>query len=57
MVTLIGLITIAGSSYYFTNADFIFTHIKQFLSVFERKNTHTEEQFNQNIEEYDVVVF
>jgi Kef-type K+ transport system membrane component KefB len=57
MVTLIGLITIAWSSYYFTNADYIFTHIKHFLWIFERKNNDTEDQFHQNIEEYDVVVF
>lgn len=38
MVTVIGLITIAGSTYAMIYADNIFPHVSKILSIFERKN-------------------
>lgn len=57
MVTIIGLLTIAWSSYYFTHASFIYTHLKDFLKVFERKAQTTEAQFTDTNHIYEVIVF
>ena len=39
-VTVIGLITIAGSTYMIKYSDFIFNKFSRILSIFERKNIH-----------------
>lgn len=57
MVTIIGLVTIAWSSYYFSYANTIYGHIKKYLTIFERRNPFAEHQFTTQAEHYDVVVF
>ncbi len=58
MVTMIGLVTIAWSSYYFTYSEKIYTKIKKYLTVFERKVHIDVPQITRSeTEQYDVVVF
>lgn len=58
MVTVIGLITIAGSSYYFTYSEEIYRIIRPYLSVFERKVHDVENKMiSDSSEQYDIVVF
>jgi Kef-type K+ transport system membrane component KefB len=58
MVTMIWLITIAGSSYYFTYAEEIYRVIRPYLWVFERKFVQTEKEMNSDWPSaYDIVVF
>lgn len=58
MVTMIGLITIAGSSYYFTYSEEIYRVIRPYLGVFERKVAEAEKEMNSDwSSEYDIVVF
>lgn len=48
MVTMIGLITIAGSSYYFTYSEEIYRVIRPYLGVFERKVAEAEKEMNSD---------
>jgi len=57
MVTIIGLITIAWSSYYFTYSDRIYSKIGKYLKIFERKNPLAEASFSWPNQQYDVIVF
>lgn len=57
MVTIVGLITIAGSSYYFTYSDLIYAKFWKFLKIFEKKKALAETQFAWQKEQYDVIVF
>jgi hypothetical protein len=57
LVTIVGLITITGSSYYFLYADRIYARLKPYLTIFERKNTFAEHKMNQGNVHYDTVVF
>lgn len=57
MVTIIGLITIAGSSYYFTYSDRIYSKVGKYLKLFERKIPVAEKSFAWPNEKYDVIVF
>jgi Kef-type K+ transport system membrane component KefB len=54
IVTAIGLITIAGSSYLIMYSDKIFPHIEKYLSVFERKRKVVDENKE---EKYDAILF
>lgn len=57
MITIIGLITIAGSSYYFAYSEQIYYSIKKYLSFFERRVPDAEKEFSDQNEQYDIVVF
>lgn len=58
MVTMIGLLTIAWSSYYFTYADDIYNRIQKYLTIFERTVHRAEQKFTPDwSSEYDIVVF
>jgi Kef-type K+ transport system membrane component KefB len=54
LVTLVGLITIFGSTYFILYSDKIYIVLEKFLSIFERKNA-TEEEMGED--RYDVVLF
>jgi Kef-type K+ transport system membrane component KefB len=54
IVTAIGLITIAGSSYLIMYSDKIFPHIEKYLNVFERKRKVVDENKE---EKYDAILF
>lgn len=57
MVTIVGLITIAWSSYYFTYSDQIYAKIGKYLKIFEKKQALSETHFSPKAEDYDVIVF
>ena len=57
MVTIVGLITIAWSSYYFTYSDQIYTKVGKYLKIFERKEPLAETHFSIKAQDYDVIVF
>jgi len=54
LVTIVALITIAGSSYMITYAESIYPYLANMLSIFERKNARTRKSDSDN---YDVVLF
>jgi hypothetical protein len=56
VVTIVGLITIAGSSYYLTYATTIYTTIKPYLKYFEAKKLH-EDKIDSDKKSYDIIVF
>lgn len=54
MVTVIGLITIAGSTYMILYADKIYPYFAPYLGIFERKNAVKDKKKRK---EYDIVLF
>jgi Kef-type K+ transport system membrane component KefB/Trk K+ transport system NAD-binding subunit len=54
LVTIVGLITISGSTYLILYSDKIYPHISKFLSIFERKNLKEKEK---NLKDYEIVLF
>lgn len=56
-VTIIGLITIAGSSYMITFADKIYPHIAKYLSIFERKTKAKEDKKLLRNTSHEVIIF
>lgn len=57
MVTIIWLITITGSSYYFLYADRIYTAIRPRLTYFERKQAFAELSMSNKNDPYEIIVF
>lgn len=57
MVTVIGLITIAGSTYLILYADQIYDRISDLLSVFERKGEKVDAKSTHHEGQYDVILF
>jgi len=55
-VTVTGLITIGGSTYFIIHGKKIFKHIKNYLSIFERKGHKIDEHHNENGKDYDAVL-
>jgi Kef-type K+ transport system membrane component KefB/Trk K+ transport system NAD-binding subunit len=54
MVTIIGLITIAGSTYLIMYAEKIYPYLAPFLGIFERKNA---KESKKKVREYNVILF
>ncbi|MCK5450038.1 cation:proton antiporter [Candidatus Pacearchaeota archaeon] len=54
LVTIIGLITISGSTYLITYSDKIYPYLSKYLSIFERKNLREEGLDSQG---YDLILF
>jgi Kef-type K+ transport system membrane component KefB len=53
LVTIVGLITISGSTYLITYSDKIYPHLSKYLSIFEKKKTiGTEEDSGK----YDIIL-
>lgn len=57
MVTVIGLITIAGSTYLILYSEQIYERIADLLSVFERKGEKVDAKSTHNVGQYDVILF
>ncbi len=57
LVTIVGLITIAGSTYMILYADSIYSRLSRYLSFFERKGKKIDEQKPEEKYEYDVVLW
>ena len=54
LVTLVGLITIFGSTYLVSYSDWIYKKIERYLSIFEKKVTRND---SDDHEHYDVILF
>ena len=54
LVTAIGLITIAGSTYFILYSEKIYFHISKYLTIFERKSVFKEKLKFKN---YDIILF
>ena len=56
-VTIIGLITIAGSTYMIIYANKIYPYLSKYLAIFERKGKKVDEHRYHKDEIYDIVLF
>lgn len=56
-VTIIGLITIAGSTYLILYANKIYPYLSKYLGIFERKGKKVDEHKYHEHEIYDIVLF
>tara|TARA_Y100000310_G_scaffold316318_1_gene367868 strand:- start:3990 stop:5696 length:1707 start_codon:yes stop_codon:yes gene_type:complete len=54
LVTIVGLITISGSTYLILYSDKIYPYLSKYLSIFERKKVKEDEQ---EIKNYDIILF
>lgn len=57
LVTIIGLITIAGSTYMIIYANKIYPYLSKYLGIFERKGKKVDEHRYHKDEIYDIVLF
>ena len=57
LVTAVGLITIAGSSYMVLYADRIYPRLSKYLRIFERKGKKVDEHKYHDHETYDIILF
>ncbi|MCH8004261.1 MAG: cation:proton antiporter [Nanoarchaeota archaeon] len=57
LVTIIGLITIAGSTYLILYANKIYPHLSRYLGIFERKGKKVDEHRYQKDGIYDIILF
>ncbi len=55
LVTIIGLITIAGSTYFISYSSKIYPYLSKYLSVFERKSIRLGRKIK--IKKYDIILF
>jgi len=55
LVTIVGLITIAGSTYLIIYSDKIYPHISKYLSIFEKKGSKRDKHYRP--ETYDAILF
>jgi Kef-type K+ transport system membrane component KefB/Trk K+ transport system NAD-binding subunit len=56
LVTAIGLITFAGSSYMIMYSNKIYPHLSKFLSIFERKGKKVDEHKYHEDKKYDIIL-
>jgi len=54
LVTIVGLITISGSTYLILYSDKIYPYLSKYLSIFERKKVKEDEQ---EAKDYDIILF
>ena len=54
LVTVIGLITIAGSTYLITYSNWIYSKVSKYLGIFEKKKIHMKRSTKNN---YDSILF
>lgn len=57
LVTIIGFITIAGSTYFMLYSNQLYFHLSKYLGIFERKSKRIDAQKGYKEECYDVVLF
>lgn len=55
VVTVVGLITIAGSTYMIIYSNWVYNKISRYLKIFERKSVH--EKIQGQDEKYDIILF
>jgi len=56
LITLVGVITIAGSTYLILYADKIYPKIRRILKIIELKN-HSKEEKEENKKDFEVIIF
>jgi Kef-type K+ transport system membrane component KefB/Trk K+ transport system NAD-binding subunit len=57
MVTVIGLITMTGSTYFILYSDKIYPLISRYISIFEKKSKKVDETVYDKFKSYDIVLF
>lgn len=57
LVTSVGLITIAGSTYMMLYSNQIYSHISKYLKIFERRGKKVDEHKYHDAEDYDIILF
>ncbi|NOQ56319.1 MAG: sodium:proton exchanger [Nanohaloarchaea archaeon] len=57
LVTSVGLITIAGSTYMMLYSNKIYNHISKYLKIFERSGKKVDEHKYHESEDYDIILF
>lgn len=57
MITVVGLITMATSSYALTNSNYLYNLFSPYISIFERKGRKIDEAKYHTDEKYDVILF
>jgi len=57
VVTAVGLITIAGSTYMILYSNRIYPHLSKFLNLFEKKGHKVDEHKYHENNEYDIILF
>lgn len=57
VVTIIGFITIAGSSYFMLYSNQLYPHLSRYLRIFERKSRKIDAQNSYKEDDYDVILF
>lgn len=55
LVTVVGLITIAGSTYFILYSDIIYSYVERYLSIFEFRKNDNEKK--EKIKKYDIILF
>jgi len=57
LITVIGLITMAGSSYAIINGNKIYSYLSNYLRVFERRDIKVDEGKFYREDDYDIILF
>ena len=57
LVTVIGLITIAGSTYMIIHSNTIYSHLSKYLKIFEKKGSKVDEHKYHEHDVYDIILF
>ncbi|MEA3513921.1 MAG: cation:proton antiporter [Nanoarchaeota archaeon] len=57
LVTVIGLITIAGSTYMIIHSNKIYSHLSKYLKIFEKKGSKVDEHKYHEHDVYDIILF
>jgi len=57
IVTVIGLITIAGSSYMIIHSNKLYSYLSKYLKIFERKGHKIDEHKYHESEDYKIILF
>lgn len=57
LITLVGVVTIAGSTYLILYADKIYPKVKGFLSLIEFRKTNTKQEETEVKEDYSMIIF
>jgi hypothetical protein len=57
LITLVGIITITGSTYFVLHADSMYLHLKRFLWIFELRKTKKGEDKDERIKDKDMIIF
>lgn len=56
LVTIVGLVTIAASTYMIIYADWLYARVSKYLGIFERKKIKSEKKSGHD-EVYDIIIF